>query len=172
MDFFCFQISKLSSRVDPGSIAHDCSTPKHLWPGCLPESPSNNHRGFSSSQKNGVWGKITASGEKFLPISVCFGQRKHAATNCAPRETTAGLRQSCLTGQRCAGGVGPSQLPLLPGGISWRPQDWSLQGFSCSRDPCSHPINVPAINLWAAWSRAASLSPQELPWNISAAMEQ
>lgn len=118
MGFYAFKISKLSSRVEPGSIALDCSTDCKVPPiGLFPRlSPSINctRRRFLSSRKAAISEAKSLHREGNARWFMClFSQRKHARAGSLLRETetTAGLRQCCLSRQRWAGGGGNLTAP-------------------------------------------------------------
>lgn len=126
--FYAFKTLKSSSGTEPGSIALDCSTDckvalVRLFP-WLSLSINRAHWDFLSS-----W-KAVLSEAKSLPWEgntcqlVChFSHRKCTSTSCFLREkeTTAGLRQSCLSRWWWAGGGGNLTAPATTRrGFSWR----------------------------------------------------
>lgn len=128
MGFYAFNISKLCSRAQPGSMALDCSTdckvpPVGLFPRCSP-SINHAHRGFLSSQKAAITEAKSLHQEGNTRWFLCnFSQRKSGRASCflREREATAGVRQRCLSRQRWAGGGGNLTAPLAARrDFSWR----------------------------------------------------
>lgn len=118
---FDIQEIRLSSRVEPGQ-PKICSY-KALLAGLSPQnSPSENHSGFFSSRKAGSCEeKITASGEKFLPVSVSLWPEEACWNQlCSQGEGDNNLRQVPDKTKVCRRGGSLPAPTAARRGFSWR----------------------------------------------------
>lgn len=153
----CLQISKLSSRVEPGSIAQDCSTAKHFWSGCLPKTPPPITREASFPAKNlGAERQNHCIGREIL-ISFCVTLARGSMLEAAEfsgrgRQQLAWDRTAWKTKVCRRGGSLPVPIAARRE-CSWRSTWLTSAGLflqekenSTSRRSSFHPI-IPAISL-------------------------
>lgn len=117
---FDIQEIRLSSRVEPGQlkIVHT----KHSWPGCLPKTPPpKTTAAFFPAEKLEAVRKITASGEKFLRVSVSLWPEEACWNQlCSQEEGDNNLRLVPDKTKVCRRGGSLPAPTAARRGFSWR----------------------------------------------------